>query len=131
MKDFGSMKIVTKTKNKGKENEEYEIKYGEIDFKPSIENELNNMINNNISAIQLKYDYDIILSDLNIDFSKFNYENINPYECLYTFEFITKIGGIPFECKIDDAWISRFSNIREMTLETRATSRLIIKKLTV
>jgi len=130
LEDFGDMKIV----KKAKKEEEYEIEYGNIDFRPSIELPLISIINSNNNSdtfvIELEDKYNIILSNLKIDINKFNYENINPHECLlYTFEFITTIGDIPFEWKIDDAWISRFSNIREMTLETRATSRLIINKL--
>jgi len=131
LKDFGDMKIVTKAENKDGEHEKYEIEYGNIDFKPSIEFALVSMINSDSDTfvIQLEDKYNIVLSNLDIDINKFKYENINPHECLlYTFEFYTVIQDKEYICKIDDAWIDGFTNIREMTLKTRANSKLIINK---
>lgn len=127
MKDFGQMLI----SRKGKEDEKYEIEYGNISFKPSIDLFLLGVINNesDMSILELEDKFNIILS-IDTDSDNIDYRNINPHECgVYTFEFVTTIGDKFCNCKIDDAWITGFANVKEMILKTRANSKLIINEL--
>lgn len=128
LKEFGTM-VITR---KGKITEKYEIGYGYISFEPSIDLFLLGYINSkeNMGVIELGDKFNIILSELEIDIGKFDYGNIDPYENgVYTFEFNAPIGDKFCECIIDDAWISGFTNIKEMKLKTRANSKLIINEL--